>query len=89
MNIEFAPHAWEEFHYWIENDRTKIEKIKELIRSIRQDPFKGIGNPEPLRHELKGFWSRRIDHEHRLVYRIRGNKGQDQRIQIIQCRYHY
>lgn len=89
MNVEFTATAWEDFRYWIQFDITKVDKINELIRSIRQNPFKGIGSPEPLRHELKGFWSRRIDHEHRLVYRVVGKPGQDYKIQIIQCRFHY
>ncbi|MEO6109261.1 MAG: Txe/YoeB family addiction module toxin [Cyclobacteriaceae bacterium] len=89
MNIEFTPQAWADFNYWIEYDQAKIEKLRDLIRSISQDPFKGLGSPEPLRHELSGFWSRRIDHEHRLVYWISGTKGKDQKIQIIQCRFHY
>jgi len=89
MNIEFTAHAWEDFNYWIAHDKLKVEKINELIRSIRQTPFKGLGSPEPLRHELQGFWSRRIDNEHRLVYRVIGTKAQDQKVQIIQCRFHY
>ncbi len=89
MNVEFTAAAWEDFKYWIQFDITKVDKINELIRSIRQNPFKGIGSPEPLRHELKGFWSRRIDHEHRLVYGVVGKPGQDYKIQIIQCRFHY
>ncbi len=89
MNIEFTPAAWEDLNYWIQFDKTKVEKINELIRSIKQNPFKGIGSPEPLRHELKGFWSRRIDYEHRLVYRVIGAQEKDHKIQIIQCRYHY
>ncbi|MDQ3017146.1 MAG: Txe/YoeB family addiction module toxin [Bacteroidota bacterium] len=89
MNIEFTILAWEDFNYWIEYDLTKFEKIKELIHAIRLHPFKGLGNPEPLKYELSGFWSRRIDHEHRLIYRVIGTKGKVQKIQIIQCRYHY
>jgi len=89
MNIEFTPHAWEEFNYWLKFDPTKVIKINELIRSIRQNPFKGLGSPEPLRHELKGWWSRRIDGEHRLVYRIIQTQSNEQKIEIIQCRYHY
>jgi len=89
MNVEFTAHAWEDFNYWLQFDTTKVDKINELIRSIRQNPFKGIGSPEPLRHELQGFWSRRIDYEHRLVYRVVGIKGKDYKIQIIQCRFHY
>lgn len=89
MNIEFTPHAWEDFNHWIKFDTSKIVKINELIRSISQTPYKGLGSPEPLRHELKGWWSRRIDAEHRLVYRITGATPTDQKIQIIQCRFHY
>jgi toxin YoeB len=89
MKIVFTPHAWEDFNYWIKFDPSKVTKINELNRSIRQSPFKGLGSPEPLRHELKGWWSRRIDGEHRLVYRVIGNTQQEQKIEIIQCRYHY
>lgn len=89
MNVEFTATAWEDFKYWIQFDINKVDKINELIRSIRQNPFKGIGSPEPLRHELKGFWSRRIDYEHRLVYRVVGKPSQDYKIQILQCRFHY
>jgi toxin YoeB len=88
MNIEFTPHAWEDFNYWIKYDLQKVQKIRVLIASIQSTPFKGIGNPEPLRHDLKGYWSRRIDAEHRLVYRIIGEEI-NQKVQVIQCRYHY
>lgn len=89
MNIEFTSHAWEEFSYWLENDEDIVSKIKELIKAIKQDPFKGIGKPEPLKFGLKGFWSRRITGEHRLVYSISGTKAADQKCTIIQCRFHY
>lgn len=89
MNIEFTKKGWEDFEYWIENDIEIVDKIKELIRAIRQDPFKGLGKPEPLKHGLKGFWSRRITQEHRLVYKVSGTKGEDQKCTIIQCRFHY
>jgi toxin YoeB len=89
MDIVFTPHGWEDFTYWLENDPDKALRIKELLKAIRQDPFKGIGKPEPLRHDLKGWWSRRITGEDRLVYRVIGTKGVDQRCQIIQCRLHY
>lgn len=89
MNIEFTKNGWEDFSYWIEADEDIVKKIKELIRSIRQTPFKGLGKPEPLKYSLKGFWSRRITQEHRLVYKVTGNRGEDQRCIIIQCRYHY
>ncbi|MEZ4989447.1 MAG: Txe/YoeB family addiction module toxin [Saprospiraceae bacterium] len=89
MNIEFTKNGWEDFSYWIETDEEIVKKIKELIKSIRQTPFKGLGKPEPLKFALKGFWSRRITQEHRLVYKVTGKKGEDQRCIIIQCRYHY
>ena len=89
MNIEFTEIAWEEFSFWIDNDESNVLKIKELIHAINKDPFKGIGKTEPLKFGLKGFWSRRISGEHRLVYRIRGSKGIDQKCIIVQCRFHY
>ena len=89
MKIEFTKHGWDDFEYWIEQDREIVLKIKELLKSIRENPFKGIGKPEPLKYALKGFWSRRITQEHRLVYRVIGKKGEDQKCSIIQCRFHY
>ena len=89
MIIEFTAHGWEDFNYWLENDEDVVKKIKELIKSIRQEPFKGIGKPEPLKFGLKGFWSRRITGEHRLVYSINGAKGIDQKCTIIYCRFNY
>lgn len=89
MDICFTPNAWEEFEYWIANDQDIATRIKELIKSIRQDPFKGIGKPEPLRYDLKGYWSRRITGEHRIVCKVSGTKGIDQKCVIIQCRFHY
>lgn len=89
MNIEFTKNGWEDFSYWIETDGDIVKKIKELIKSIRQTPFKGLGKPELLRYSLKGFWSRRITQEHRLVYKVTGKRGENQRCIIIQCRYHY
>lgn len=89
MDIVFTKNAWEDLEYWIENDQETVVKIKELIKSVRQNPFTGIGKPEPLRHDLKGYWSRRISSEHRLVYKVSGTKGVDQRCVILQCRFHY
>ncbi|MES2418088.1 MAG: Txe/YoeB family addiction module toxin [Bacteroidota bacterium] len=89
MNIEFTPNSWAGFNYWQETDIEIFNKIKELIKNIQKEPFKGIGKPEPLKFGLKGYWSRRITGEHRLVYRIDGTKGKDQKCMIIQCRYHY
>ncbi|MEM6726169.1 MAG: Txe/YoeB family addiction module toxin [Bacteroidota bacterium] len=89
MDILFTDNAWEDFEFWVENDADKVVKIKELLKSIRESLFKGLGKPEPLKHGLKGYWSRRIDHEHRLVYRVQGKKGIDQTCIILQCRFHY
>jgi len=89
MNFEFTQNAWEDFEYWIETDDNIVEKIKELLKDIRRSPFQGIGKPEPLKFDLKGFWSRRITGEHRLVYKVEGKKGADQKCFIIQCRFHY
>ena len=89
MIISFTPHAWEDFNYWIQTDDKTVQKIKELITAIRQHPFRGIGKPEPLKYGLKGYWSRRISREHRLVYKVVGQKGVDQQCIIIQCRFHY
>jgi len=89
MTIEFTQAAWKDFSFWLEMDMEKALKINTLIISIWQNPFKGLGKPEPLKHQLKGFWSRRINHEHRLVYRVSGKKGVDQKISIISCQFHY
>ena len=89
MNIVFTPQAWEEFTSWIETDVEIATKINELIKDIRRSPFKGLGKPEPLKHSWKGYWSRRITDEHRLVYKVDGNKGVDQRCAIVQCMFHY
>lgn len=89
MNIEFTKYAWEDFCYWTETDMEIALKIKELIKAIQQNPFNGIGKPEPLKHGLKGYWSRRITAEHRIIYKVSGKKGVDQKCSVIQCRFHY
>ncbi|WP_114783103.1 Txe/YoeB family addiction module toxin [Botryobacter ruber] len=89
MEIKFTSHAWDDFIYLIENEPDAADKVLQLLRAIKTDPFKGLGKPEPLKHDLKGFWSRRITGEHRLVYRICGTRGVDQICSIIQCRFHY
>lgn len=89
MDISFTSNALEEFEYWIDNDQDIVARIKDLVKAIKQDPFKGIGKPEPLRYDLKGYWSRRVTGEHRIVYKISGTKGVDQRCIIVQCRFHY
>jgi toxin YoeB len=89
MNFEFTLNAWEEFEYWIETDPEVVAKIKDLLRDIRKNPFQGMGKPEPLKYDLKGYWSRRITGEHRLVYKVEGKKGENQKCTVIQCRFHY
>lgn len=84
MNIVFTELSWEQYQYWQKTDKKILERIHELIKDIQRNQFKGIGKPEPLKGNLKGFWSRRINEEHRLVYRIT-----NQQIEIVQCRYHY
>ena len=89
MNISFTSNGWEDLEYWIDNDPDTVTRIKDLIKSIRQYPFRGLGKPEPLRYDLKGYWSRRITSEHRIVYKVSGTKGVDQKCVILQCRFHY
>ena len=89
MNFEFTENGWEDFQFWFETDSSIVEKIKDLLNQIKKSPFQGTGKPEPLKHDLKGFWSRRITGEHRLVYKVEGKKGVDQKCYIIQCLFHY
>jgi toxin YoeB len=88
MKIAFIEEAWEDYAYWIEHDRTVLKRLNLLIRDASRSPFSGIGKPEPLRNEYKGWWSRRIDGEHRLVYRVVGT-GEQQTLEIAACRFHY
>jgi len=82
--LEFDPAGFEDLAWWIQQDRNKALRIVNLIKDVQRDPFRGIGKPEPLKHLLKGCWSRRIDQEHRLVYQVTENK-----IRILACRFHY
>lgn len=88
MNVQFADLAWDHYLHWLENDPKTLAKLNTLIEECRRHPFKGTGKPEPLSGNLKGWWSRRISHEHRLVYRVSGS-GDEQTLQVAQCRYHY
>ena len=88
MKLVWSRHAWEDYVYWQEADRKALARINGLIRECQRTPFQGSGKPEPLKGELKGFWSRRITREHRLVYRVSG-EGEDQSLQIAACRLHY
>mgnify|MGYP000617963840 FL=1 len=84
MNLTFAPKAWDSYLYWQKTDKAIVKRINTLIKDIQRTPFEGIGKPEPLKHALSGFWSRRINDEHRIVYRVADNN-----ILIAQLRYHY
>jgi toxin YoeB len=84
MKYIFVDESWEDYLYWQRTNKKTLKRINDLLKSISRTPFSGIGKPEPLRHKYKGFWSRRIDREHRLIYRVK-----DDEIQIAKCRYHY
>ena len=84
MSLQFTKIAWDEFVSWQIDDKKMLKKINGLIKDIQRTPFEGLGKPEPLRFDLKGYWSRRIDHEHRLVYRYEIGH-----LIIISCRFHY
>ena len=84
MKIVFAETAWEDYLYWQQTDLKILKRINNLIKDITRSPFEGIGDPEPLKFNWSGFWSRRINKEHRLVYAIA-----DESVLIAQCRYHY
>ena len=84
MKTVFADQGWDDFTYWVDHDRKLAKRIIRLIKQIERDPFDGIGKPEPLKHGMAGFWSRRITDEHRLVYAV-----EEDQILIAQARYHY
>jgi toxin YoeB len=84
MKIIFASQAWDDYLYWQQTDRKMLKRINALILEITRTPFEGTGKPEPLRHALAGYWSRRINDEHRLVYKVEGDA-----VLIAQARYHY
>ena len=82
--ITFSKNAWEDYVYWQTEDKKTLKKINVLIKDIQRTPYEGIGKPEPLKFDLAGYWSRRIDLEHRLVYQV-----EDSDILIYSCRFHY
>ena len=84
MNILFTDKAWDDYQYWVVNDRSMIKRVNRLIDDIRRTPFTGIGKPEALKHQLAGYWSRRITDEHRLVYAVEENQ-----VVIITARHRY
>ncbi len=84
MNVTFTPTALDDLRYWLKTDKKLADRILSLLEEARRTPFEGTGKPEPLRFQLAGCWSRRIDREHRLVYQVEENE-----IVVIACRYHY
>jgi toxin YoeB len=84
VKLVFAENAWDDYLYWQKTDKTILKRINALTKDITREPFEGIGKPEPLKHALSGYWSRRINDEHRIVYKI-----QDNSLLIAQLRYHY
>ena len=84
MKIVFSEQAWEDYQFCVVNDRKTLKRINQLIRDTARDLFRGVGKPEPLRHLLKGYWSRRINEEHRMVYCVKENQ-----LMLAQLRYHY
>ncbi|NOR87686.1 MAG: Txe/YoeB family addiction module toxin [Bacteroidales bacterium] len=84
MKYIFVDESWEDYLYWQKTNKKTLKRINDLLKNISREPFSGIGKPEPLKHKYKGFWSRRIDGEHRLIYRVKDNE-----IQIVKCRFHY
>ncbi len=84
MNICFVKQSWEDYNYWALNDKKIFLRLQSLIKETLRDPYGGIGKPEALKANLIGYWSKRIDHEHRLVYKVDNDN-----LIIISCRYHY
>ena len=84
MKFIFVDESWEDYLYWQKIDKKNLKRINEVIKDIARTPFKGIGKPEPLKYKYKGFWTRRIDKEHRLIYKVKTDE-----ILIAKCRFHY
>jgi len=84
MKYVFVEESWEDYLYWQKIDKKILKRINLLLKDIARQPYDGIGKPEALKHNYKGFWSRRINSEHRLIYQIKGDE-----IRIVKCRFHY
>ena len=84
MSVKFSTRAWEDYLYWQNTDKKMVAKINSLVKEISRNPYEGNGNPEALRHQWTGWWSRRITNEHRMIYRV-----VDDSVEIAQCRLHY
>jgi toxin YoeB len=84
MRLTFVDTSWEDYQHWVDTDRKMLARVNELIKDMMRHPFSGIGKPEPLKYKNKGLWSRRINAEHRILYRVQGDE-----LQIVKCRFHY
>ncbi len=84
MNLQWKPQGWDDYLFWQSNDKAILKRVNALIKDTLRDPFSGTGNPELLKHQYSGYWSRRITQEHRLVYTVEGDT-----VVIAQCRHHY
>ncbi len=84
MKYVFVDESWEDYLYWQKTNKKYLKKINALLKAIAREPYTGIGKPEPLKHLYQGYWSRRIDGEHRLIYRVKEDE-----IHIVKCRFHY
>jgi len=84
MILSWSDNAWEDYLYWQKTDKKILKRINNLIKQMQRTPFAGMGDPEPLKHNWSGYWSRRINREHRIVYKLT-----DEALIIVQCRYHY
>jgi toxin YoeB len=84
MTLTFTENAWEDYLYWQKTDKKVVKKINDLIKEIQRNPFEGLGRPEQLKYDLAGFWSRRIENEHRFVYQVNENE-----VLVYSCRFHY
>jgi toxin YoeB len=84
MKYVFTEESWEDYLFWVRTDRKMLERLNVLLKDISRSPYSGIGKPEPLKYKYKGYWSRRIDLRHRLIYRVEGEE-----IRVAKCRFHY
>lgn len=84
MMLSWAENAWQDYLYWQKTDQKILKRINTLLKDSKRQPFEGLGDPEPLKYHWSGYWSRRIDREHRLVYKL-----SDTEVIVVQCRYHY
>lgn len=89
MIVSWTDGAWEQFEYWLDTDKKVVKKIRTLIKDTKRNGYDGIGKPEPLKDDLQGLWSKRIDTEHRFVYFISGFENEKQTLHVISVRYHY